>query len=196
MTKILSLAALLAVVACPAVNAATVSFTTNGEATSFYLDGAEDNDQFDTIFFKAVPNAPAAFTNPGSGNVAGLPRPAGDAFTYYNRKLDADPLDVPGALGLSPFGLINTAQELSVTVADLGGTINTSTEPGGRLFLANVNMPGSANFSANGTATVQLLRLGALVEEHIVPFPIPEPATLAMAGLGLVGIVAASRRKA
>lgn len=196
MKTILSLAVGLCLFAGSAVNAATLSFETNGDAVSFYLDGGADNDNFDTIFFKATADAPGAFNNTSNGMNLGVPRPKGEAFTYPNRYLNADPGDFPEGLGLSQFGLINTTAELSFTVASLGGTLNTSTQPGGKLFLGNVNLPGAGNLSASGIATVQTLRLGALVDEHSLPFPIPEPATFALAGMGLLGLVGIGRRKA
>lgn len=162
--------------AAEAASITTVAYPSNVRA--FYLDGASLNGAFDTIYFKATPNGGAAFTNNYSGLLSGTPRPAGQAFTYHNRMLNADPLDFEGGLGLSMFGLVNTPQELSFTVAKLGGTMTTADQPSGKLFLGNVTLT-RAGASAN--ALVQLLRAGTLVYEAQI---VPEPTGLALICLG------------
>ncbi|MCC6491785.1 MAG: PEP-CTERM sorting domain-containing protein [Pirellulales bacterium] len=194
MKTILSLVAVgLCVVACSAVNAASLSLGTNNTAISLYLDGGAENGQFDTIFVSLKPNGSATFANQNSGAAAGVPRPAGEAFSYPNRMLTADPLDFPGGLALSQVGLVNTPQELSFAVGKAGGTLTTADQPGGKLFLANVDFPAIAQ-GAKGTATVQLISAGNLVVE--LNRAIPEPTTLGLAGLSLLGLVAARRRMA
>jgi hypothetical protein len=125
------------------------------------------------MFFQVRPNSPAMFTNNASGNNSGVPRPPGDSFTYHNRMLNGDPLDFPGALGLTQLGLVNIPQELSFTVANLFGTITTASQPNGDLFLGNVNMPGAG---ASASVLVQLLRAGNLVQELRMTVPVPEPS--------------------
>lgn len=195
MKKIFALALAFVVAAASAATAATISVKPVGTAAnntySVYIDGEASNGAFDTIFFKAVPTI-GTFANTNGGAVAGVPRPAGAEFTYPNRMLNADPVDFPGALNLTQVGLLNTAQELSFTVGALGGTVTTGAQPDGDLFLGNLNL------TAGGAATaqIQLISAGNVIFDQTVPVPVPEPATLALAGLGLVGLVAARRRKA
>ena len=135
--------------------------------SSLYLSGGTDNGQFDTIIFDATaaardqvrvqlvndgvilrslnatladltPPSQMVFLNQNSGNRAGLPRPAGEPFTYMNRMINADPNDVEGALGWTVLGRINTPGELSFTAGPRGGRIDTSAQPNGELFLANI----------------------------------------------------------
>jgi hypothetical protein len=176
----------LCIAASSATDAASISVEKNpaNDAYSLFLNGSAENDAFDTIFVLMKPDAPAAFNNMTGGGMPSI-RPPGMAFTYPNRMLNADPSEIPGALGLSQFGVIVTPSELSYTVANLGGTISTAPQPGGNLFLANVNMPGA---SSSGRATVQILRQGALVQEMNTRFFIPEPAAIALTVAGLWGV--------
>jgi hypothetical protein len=173
-------------------HAASLSYTQTNTAFAIFLDGEEHNDQFETIFFEVKPNPPAEFNNNNTGGV-GVPRPPGQPFTYYNRLLDADPLDFPGALGLTQVGLVKTPQELSFTVGNLFGTVTTAAQSNGDLFLGNVNMPGAG---ASANVLVQLIRAGNLVQELRMTIPIPEPsaATMAMTALTATTIVRRRRR--
>jgi hypothetical protein len=175
-----------------AVNAASISVEKNpaNDAYSLFLNGGEHNDAFDTIFVLMKPNAPAVFTNI-LFNLPGVPRPPGHPFTYANDMVVADPGDIEGGLGLSRFGLIRVANEVSFTAVSLGGTITTASQPGGNLFLANVNMPGN---SSSGLATVQILRQGALVQEMNAVFSIPEPPAFALAASTLFALSFIRRR--
>ncbi|MBL9165334.1 MAG: PEP-CTERM sorting domain-containing protein [Planctomycetaceae bacterium] len=166
---------------------------------SFYIDGDNLNGTFDTIFFQAKATS-GTFTNNNSGAVAGVPRPAGDPFTYPNRMITADPLDFPGGLALTQVGLVNNAQELSYTAGKLGGTISTGAEVNGDLFLGNIKLSGPyANFSWQ----MQLITGGVVMYDTGIlttffppdPDPdVPEPASLSLAMLGFAGSLAVRRR--
>lgn len=158
---------------------------------SFFVDGDNLNGAFDTIFFQAKATI-GTFINNNSGAVAGVPRPAGDPFTYPNRMITADPVDFPGGLALTQVGLVNTAQELSYTAGKLGGTVTTANEVNGDLFLGNVNLSG-----AGGAVQIQLISAGSvLYDTGILAYGpiIPEPAGLSIAALGFTGLVAVRRR--
>jgi hypothetical protein len=158
-------------VAASAADAATLSigsfqdWSVRGIA-AIYLDGDADNGNFDTITFSARPQSVvhvqlisagtviselifpffqpislSPFANQNSGLSAGVPRPAGQTFTYINRLLHADPLKFPGGLGWVVFGLVNRPDELSFVTGPLGGRIDTAGQPDGRLFLANIYAP-------------------------------------------------------
>lgn len=107
---------------------------------SIYIDGDGLDGAFDAIEFKAWTDPAGKFANNASGTTAAVPRLPGDLFTYQNRMLDADPVDFPGALGLTVSNLVNTPYELSFKASRSGGTITTAREPNG-LFLANVYTP-------------------------------------------------------
>jgi hypothetical protein len=155
-------------------------------------------DAFDEIRFDARIYGRATFTNPNSGLSAGIPRPAGDPFTYPHRMLDADPGDIPGALGLVRTGLINEPRWLSFTVTDADGTIDTAPQPNGDLFLANLNLSSPA---LSGDLVV-FTRVCLFSEGRIVNMlsdvlaldsPLPEPASSFLAVGALSGLVALPR---
>jgi hypothetical protein len=177
--------ALASAFVCTAAHAATITTTQNGSAHSLYLNG--ETDVFDTVEVVVTPEPGNTFT-PRSGIEPGVPRPPGQPFTYLNRVLNGDPLDDPSFLGWSILGLTITANEFKFTGGPLGQTIETN----GDLFLANLNF-GSP--SGRATAVVKTYRIGNVVADLSLTFPIPEPAALALAVMGLAGLVAASRRK-
>ncbi|MBL9165331.1 MAG: hypothetical protein JNL18_21570 [Planctomycetaceae bacterium] len=168
--------------------AAQLSMTRNGAIYIFYVDGESLNGGFETIYFQAKATPPGKFANvPNGAAPPGVPRPPGDSFTYPNRMLIADPLDFPGALGLSMVGFINNGQELSYAVGNLFGTITTANQPNGDLFLANLYVPDPTHF----TATVQLISAGTVVFEATQT--IPEPAAGLVALVGLSSLLAFRR---
>jgi hypothetical protein len=185
------LALMLAWAECSAANAASLSLTQNGNIFSLYIAGEEDNGNFDTVDVAISPTVGATFVNI-DGGLDGLfgARPAGQNFTFINRFLGRDP--VQGGEGWTVLGFTNTATGFGFAGGPLGRTISTADEPGGRLFLANMVLSPP---SGNADARVQLISAGNVIEELRILFVIPEPATITIAGLGLVGVVAASRRK-
>jgi hypothetical protein len=192
MKVLTSLIAGAAALACSAAHAATLQVSQSSASVfSFYLDGGSLNGNFNVVTFKAIAHPPAQFRNPSSGLSGGVPRPPGQALTYYNRQLNSDPFDIEGGLGWSVLGVTNTSSELSFTGGPLGQVITTEGQPGNRLFLANVDMtPGG-----QGTATVQLIQFGVLAQEITVPFPWPEPTGGSLAAIALPWGLAATRRR-
>jgi hypothetical protein len=179
-----------------AANATNISVKPIGDSPnnvySFYIDGGAANGAFDTIFFEAKAFGGASFINLNSGAFGGVPRPAGELFTYPNRMLTADPLDFPGGLGLTQVGLVNNGHELSYTAGKLGGTITTAAEPQGDLFLGNVLVSPGHYLFYNGFVHVQLISAGNVIFDETIGTP--EPAGLSIAALGFTGLVAVRRR--
>jgi hypothetical protein len=166
-TKCVVWAAVIVLLIPTAGGAASLVVEPFGNVHSIYLHGGFDNGNFNAVIFQATTSShdmyysvalhvisgvdvlatlstsifqpERFFGNFNSGLVAGAPRPAGDAFTHHNRMLDADPEDVEGGLDWTILGLIRTPMQLSFTGGPLGGKINTASQPGGRLFIANLS---------------------------------------------------------
>jgi len=196
MKRFLAFLALCVAVAASSANAApiySVTQTPQGAniAYSLYLD--TNGTVMNGIDMQAVPTAPATWQNPNGGTSLGAPRPAGQAFTYRNRFLDLDPADpdVSGGKGWTLVAPTTTAALVTISGGPLGGTINTSGEPGGKLFLANFLLP----VGAKGSAVLKAVNGAPVVDTQTIPIGVPEPATLGLAGLSLVGLLAASRRR-
>jgi hypothetical protein len=163
-----------AVLATAPADAAELYFKRTGNIATYYMDLAEPtalnsanlNGQIDTISFVFTP-APGVEL----GSVIGVSnKPAGEALTYRNSALSDDPLD--GGLGWSILGQMVAADTFKFDGSPLGQTIDTSGQPDGRLFLANM-LFFPANAASPGTATLQLLRAGNIVANLV---PTPEPA--------------------
>jgi hypothetical protein len=171
-------------------------------AVWFYIDGDNLNGAFDAIEFKTWTYPQNKFGNNNSGNAAGIPRGAGQQFTYPNRMLNADPLDFPGALGLTMSGLVNTTRELSFKATSPTGAISTASEPNGDLFLGNFYIPN--NTFAPGSFylwRIRLLSAGTTVYDTMPGYwplgpltgtwappasAIPEPAAIATFSFGAI----------
>jgi hypothetical protein len=192
MKKIFAIAVALSALACSTLNAASIKVVTTGAVSSLFLNGGTDNNNFDAVDLLVTPAPGTQFANPSNGNNAGVPRPAGDPFTYTNRLLGADPNDVPGGLNWTILGLTQTADKLAFGGGPLGLKIDTSGQPGGDLFLANVMLaPG-----ATAMARVQVISAGNILSEFNQTIPIPEPASVMLTGAGLLGLLGLRRRQA
>lgn len=179
--------AILALTLCEGAPAAAAEFyfKASGNTATFYLDagrgaayGGNLNGKFDTVDFQLT-TFNGSFININSGQVGGIPRPPGEPSTYRNRVLDADPLD--GGLGWSVVGQVINANGMAWAGGPLGHTIDTSGQPNGGLFLANVQFGVPAR-TASVSGRVQLISAGDIVAE--IPF-VPEPAA------GVLGLFAA-----
>jgi hypothetical protein len=193
MKNLLALAAVASLFAVSAANAGTIAVkppVAGNGVYSLYLNSGSDT--IDTVEVLVTPNVGSTFINNNSGNGPVGPRVPGELFTFLNRRLNGDPLDDPANKGWSVLGLVNTANSFGFTGGPLGGTISTALESNGELFLANLMMNSAAG---GGSANVKTYRLGVVVDNDTFAFPVPEPATLALAGLGFIGMVAAGRRK-
>ena len=199
------LCALLATVLCDSpARAARLGFAWVGESWAMFLNGEQLNGQFNAVGVDLRPANPHTFTNIDSGQVAGSPRPPGDPFTYYNRRLNQDAED--GGLGWNILGLTLTSTQVAFLGGPLGQMIDTSSEPFGWLFLANLHGLPPATTSVpfplswpqvrlvnlNGQTVWESSGFGSVV---ILGYPIvPEPAAGMLAGLGLMSLAALRRR--
>jgi hypothetical protein len=160
---------------------------------SVYLDGGVYNGAFDVVTFQARAESPSSLRNLNSGFVAGVPRPAGAPFTYFNRLLDADPAEFSHGLGWTLIGITRNALELSYTAGSLFEPIDTASQPDNRVFLANLDV------TPGGTASVRVQLIdgrsgvGVMRTELTAVVPIPEPSAVGLMGMG-VALVAARWR--
>lgn len=160
----------------------TLSVERTGNAFALFLDGGSLNQGFETIFIHVVPGAGNVFLNLNpSGQSGGVPLPPGEQATFISRVID-NPFD-PETAGMefTSIGKIVAADTVEVATTILGGVIDTSVFPNGRLFLANL-MP-----SYDFQASVTLLRAGTTVAQLSTTGAIPEPAAW---GLTVVGTAA------
>ena len=173
--------------------AASISVVPFGNIYSLYLDGEGDNGFFNVVTLEITPLGGATFQNPDSGFNGFVPRNAGEPYTYINQRLALDP--AAGGLGWVTFGLTTGPPVVSSTAIELAGAklgeqINTSTQPGGRLFLANVTLPSGVMARADW----QLIDAGVARTMSALIFGVPEPSSLALGALSVTGIITKRRR--
>jgi hypothetical protein len=168
--------------ACSAANAALLTIEPAGVSPNgvYALFVAGESTVFNALGLSVKPDGDAMFLNVHSASLWAYPRPPGQSFTYRNRFLDADLFEVPESKEWVLLGVVNTMQEIAFNGGPLGQTIDTSGEPDGKLFLANLMLPSGAS----ATATLQLVNGVDTVHSQTLQFPIPEPAGVAMLSLG------------
>jgi hypothetical protein len=84
-----------------------------------------------------------------------------------------------------------TPSSVSFSVTRWGGRIDSSSEPDGRLFLANVFQPGDAGFDVR----VRLIGAGYLIAALDYTVPIPEPTAWLLGCSNLIAFGIAYRRR-
>ncbi len=104
----------------------------------------------------------------------------GDPNTFRSPDLDADPF--AGGKGWSILGAVATADQLAFSGGPLGKTIDTSTQPGGKLFLANVNLPSPPGGGSGFQAVVTLIGNGVEMARPMFITVGPDPGAFPPAG--------------
>src|SRR5688500_13452814 len=106
MKHCLSLAALGCALSTSVANAATLSVTQYPQTVyAIFIDG--ESTVFNALGFSAKPNGGATFRNVTSATVWTYPRPPGFPFTYRNRFLSEDPIEVPESKNWTLLGINN-----------------------------------------------------------------------------------------
>lgn len=190
MKYLLSVIVLSVAFASATANAASLSATAVGNNNfAIYLDST--GPVFDSFQIDVVAQPGITFTGLSSG--AG--KVPNDPNTFRNRIIDADPLD--GGKGWLVAGASTNANLVTYGTGPGGGVkVNTATEAGGRLFLANILTSGTPSAgSAHAKALLTLVDAGVTVGTVAIDLPVPEPATVGMASMALVGLAAFRRRK-
>ena len=179
MKQLLTLAALFSTLTCTTANAASIEAVSNfaDNVHSIYLKGGSSNGRFDVIDFQAVPTMGGMFLDTDNAFDRFFPFPPGLRFTYINEYLGASL--TRGGEGFTVLGAATTPAKLTFAAGPLGQTIDTGTDPGGRLFLANFHVPPGQFVNV----MIDLYSQGTLIES--IWFPVPEPDTWLMAFVGL-----------
>ncbi len=189
MKKVIALTSLLSLLACSSASAIGISIDPLGLSPegiyTLWLDGM--NEEFDSIDLTVVGEG-VELLNPDSGLNGFVPRGPGDPFTYINVMLSA-PTTFPGGQGWSLVANEATPAGIRVAGGPLGAKIDT-TAP---LFLANVMVPLRGTFCARMTVVNDGQTIAEVQASNSFAC-IPEPTTLSLTGLTLLGFVCAGRR--
>lgn len=146
---------------------------------TFAIDNSTSQDAYDTINVSIVPDGGFLFNN--LENVGGV-------LNFQAGNDDTDFLGINTvAIGLTLVGVVDENTELSGVITTFGGF---PTDQLNNPFAQVVVQPG-----AMGSIRVDFALAGQNVLEPVLGrFGIPEPGTIALAGIGLVGMIARRRR--
>jgi len=185
----------VAVTSAIATAAPMVSIDQSGDSFAISLVTDDVDNMFNTIIAEILPAAPNSFVNFDADGVDGAPLGPGADASFINALMAA-----PSAFGGLGYTLIDGgtanvsasgAGGIGFNAGPLGANI-TSQDP---IFLSNVVLPtGGA-----GSYSIQLVDTGNVLATLSGTFGgqvvIPEPGTLLMASLGLIGFAGCRRRR-
>lgn len=193
MKRLMSLVVAACALACTLAHGALLTVEPAGvspnDVYTLYLAG--ESTVFNGVGLSVKPDNGVWFLNVNSATVWTYPSPPGRTSTYRNRFLDSDPFDVPESKGWTLLGVVNTAAEVAFSGGPLGQTIETSGDPDGKLWLANLMLPPGAT----ATATLQLVNGIDTVYTQTLQFPIPEPVGVSQAAFGAFALFLPSKQQ-
>ncbi len=185
MKKIMVLTLLLSLLACSSasaidITAETTGATRDGVIYSLYLDGKDE--EFDAVDLSIVGDG-VEFLDILQGWDGFIPPGPGYPSTFISLFLRG-----PTFAGGQGWTLLNsdaTTAEVRIAGGPLGAKIDTSAP----IFLANVILP----VGERGIYTGKFVNEGNTISEVTGFWPIPEPSSLLLLGLGLISLAGTRR---
>jgi len=163
----------------------------SGLGFNLFLDTGDADGEFNTIIVEVLPEAGDTLQNYNPSGTSGFtPLGPGADASYTNAFLGA-----PVAFGGLGFSVIDGGTDnvsssgpdgIGYNAGPLGANIS-SQDP---IHLNTVILP---NHTGRATANVRLINTGNVIAELSVRL-VPEPTTLALGGLAMIGVVCSRRR--